>query len=128
MFPHLSAFTDYSIVFLRLMVGLVFAASGFADLKNPDERSKKIDSPKSLTLFIGAAEIAGGIAIIVGILTQLASIGLVLIMLGAMQKKIFVWKTGFWGADSLGWNYELILCSMLTVILCTDGGRFVALP
>jgi putative oxidoreductase len=46
-------------------------------------------------------------------------------MLGAVQKKIFVWKTGFWGKDGLGWNYELILISMLLVILCTNGGRFV---
>ena len=57
------AFSLLYLFFLRLMVGLVFAASGYADLKNPDERSKKIDSPKSLTLFIGVAEVAGGIAI-----------------------------------------------------------------
>jgi putative oxidoreductase len=48
-----------------------------------------------------------------------------LVMLGALQKKIFVWKTGFWGKDGLGWNYEFILISMLLVILCTGGGRFV---
>jgi len=41
---------------------------------------------------------------------------------GAIQKKIFVWKTGFWGKDGLGWNYELILTSMLLVILFSDGG------
>lgn len=109
------------------MVGLVFVASGYADLKDPTERSKSIELPKNFTVFLGAAEAAGGIAVIVGFLAQLASIGLVLIMLGALQKKIFVWKTGFWGANGLGWNYELILCSMLSVILCTDGGAFVVL-
>jgi putative oxidoreductase len=71
------------------------------------------------------AEMLGGIAVIVGFLPQLASIGLILIMLGALQKKMFVWKTGFWGKDGFGWNYELILVSMLIVILCTNGGPFV---
>jgi len=44
-------------------------------------------------------------------------------MLGAIQKKIFVWKTGFWGSDGLGWNYDLILTSMLFVILFSGGGQ-----
>jgi len=125
MFPHLAEFTDYALVFLRLMVGLVFADSGYTDLKKPDERSKNLGIPKNFTLFLGAAEALGGVAVIVGFLTQLAAIGLILVMLGALQKKIFVWKTGFWGKDGLGWNYELILISMLIVILCTGGGRFV---
>jgi putative oxidoreductase len=60
-------------------------------------------------------------------LIQLACIGLLLIMLGALQKKLFVWKTGFWGKDGLGWNYDLICSSMLIVILFTDGGRFTIL-
>jgi putative oxidoreductase len=48
-------------------------------------------------------------------------------MLGAVQKKLFVWKTGFWGKDGLGWSYELMLISMLLVILLTDGGKLVLL-
>jgi putative oxidoreductase len=65
--------------------------------------------------------------VIAGFLIQLACIGLLLIMLGALQKKLFVWKTGFWGKDGLGWNYDLICSSMLIVILFTDGGRFTIL-
>jgi putative oxidoreductase len=49
-------------------------------------------------------------------------------MLGAIQKKIFVWKTGFWGKDGLGWSYDLTFISMLLVIVATDGGRFVLVP
>jgi putative oxidoreductase len=61
------------------------------------------------------------------VLQQLAAIGLILIMLGAIQKKAFVWKTGFWGEQGRGWSYELTLISMLLVIIVTDGGRFVLL-
>jgi putative oxidoreductase len=118
-------FTDYALVFLRLMVGLVFIDSGYNDLKDPNARSASIGLPKGFVLFLAVAELLGGIAVILGFLTQLAAIGLIVIMLGALQKKIFVWKTGFWGKSGLGWNYELILTSMLLVVLCTNGGRFV---
>ena len=122
---HLSAFTDYSLVLLRIMVGVIFIGSGYNDLKSPDERSKGIGMPKGFVLFLAVAEVAGGAGVILGILQQLAALGLILIMLGALQKKIFVWKTGFWGTDGLGWYYELTLISMLLVTLLTNGGRFV---
>jgi putative oxidoreductase len=125
MFPRLEPFTPYALVFLRLMVGLVFVDSGYNDLKNPDARSTSLGLPKGVLVFLGVAELLGGIAVIVGFLPQLASVGLILIMLGALQKKMFVWKTGFWGKNGFGWNYELILVSMLIVILCTNGGPFV---
>jgi putative oxidoreductase len=122
---HLAPFTDYGLLFLRIMIGLIYVDSGYNDLRDPDARSKSIGLPKGFTIFLAVAELAGGAGVIFGVLPQLASIGLILIMLGAVQKKIFVWKTGFWGRDGLGWSYELMLISMLLVILFTDGGRFV---
>ena len=50
-----------------------------------------------------------------GVLTQLAAIGLILIMLGAIQKKIFVWHTVFWGEKASGWHYDLMLVLMNAV-------------
>lgn len=60
-----------------------------------------------------------------GVLTQLAALGLILLMLGAIQKKIFVWHTGFWGAKSDGWHYDLMMILMNLVIAFTDGGSYV---
>ncbi len=125
MFPRLEPFTAYALVFLRLMAGLVFVDSGYNDLKSPGTRSTSLGLPRGFIVFLGVAELLGGIAVIIGFLPQLAAVGLILIMLGALQKKMFVWKTGFWGKDGFGWNYELILVSMLLVILCTNGGPFV---
>jgi putative oxidoreductase len=125
---HLAGLTDYGLLFLRIMAGLVYAGSGYNDLKDPDARSKSIGLPKNVTLFIAMAELAGAAGLILGVLQQLAAIGLILIMLGAIQKKIVVWKTGFWGKDGFGWSYDLTLMSMLLVILFTDGGSLVLLP
>jgi len=120
--------TDYSLLLLRFMAGITYIKSGITDLQNPDERSKSIGTSKGFTLFLGVAEIAGGAGVVAGVLPQFAALGLILIMLGAMQKKIFVWKTGFWGKDGFGWSYDLTLVSMLLVIACTDGGRLVIIP
>ena len=69
------------------------------------------------------AEVLGGVGVIAGVLIQAACAGLIVIMGGAIQKKIFVWKTGFWGKDGLGWNYDLTITSMLLVTLFSGGGH-----
>lgn len=125
MFPQLARFTDLSILLLRLMVGLVFVTSGYGHLKNPSERAKSIGMSKPFTIFLGVGEVAGALGVASGVLTQPAASGLILIMLGAIQKKMFVWHTGFWGEKSSGWHYDLMLILMNLVILCTDGGGYV---
>jgi putative oxidoreductase len=119
--------TNAGLLFLRVMTGLVYADSGYKDLKDPDARAKDTGLSKPFTQFIAAAEVAGAAGIILGVYQQLAAIGLILIMLGAIQKKVFVWKTGFWGKDGFGWSYDTMLCSMLLVIVFTDGGDYVLL-
>ena len=125
MFPALSRFTDLGILLLRLMVGLVFVTSGYSHLKDPEGRSKSIGMSKGFTVFLGLAEEAGGLGVAAGVLPQIAALGLILIMLGAIQKKMFVWHTGFWGEKSSGWHYDLIFVLMNLLIVFTDGGRYV---
>jgi len=125
MFPQLARFTDLSLLLLRLMVGLIFITSGYSHLKDPATRAKSIGMSKGFTLFLGIAEVAGALGVAAGVLTQLAAIGLILIMLGAIQKKITVWHTGFWGDKASGWHYDLMLVLMNLVILCTNGGAYV---
>ena len=79
---------------------------------------------KGFTILLGAAEVAGGLGVIFGVLAQLAAFGLILIMVGAIQKKIFVWRTGFWGKSGTnGWSYDTILVVMNLVIVTTGGGN-----
>ena len=123
-FPQLARFTDLALLLLRLMVGLIFVTSGRKHLKDPDARSKDIGMSKPFTIFLGAAECAGGFGVITGVLTQLAAIGLILLMLGAVQKKMFVWHTGFWGKSGTnGWSYETMIVLMNLVIITTGGGN-----
>ncbi len=125
MFPQLAEFTDLSLLLLRLMVAAVFVTSGWSHAKDPKTRAKSIGMTPAFALFLGVAELAGGLGVGFGVLTQLAAVGLILVMLGAIQKKIFVWHTGFWGEKASGWHYDLMLVLMNLVIACTNGGKYV---
>jgi putative oxidoreductase len=126
MFPQLTGLKDVAILLLRLMVGSVFGASGWMHLKDPGGRSRSIGMSKGFTVFLGAVEVAGALGVVFGVLTQLAAAGLILLMLGAIQKKIFVWKTGFWGKHGTdGWHYDLMLVVMNLAIIATNGGKYV---
>jgi putative oxidoreductase len=127
LFPQLTQFADVGILLLRVMVGVVFITSGWNHLKDPEARSKSIGLSKNLTILVGAGEVLGGLAVMLGVLTQLAALGLILIMLGAIYKKIFVWHTGFWGEKTYGWHYDLTFIVMNLVIILTNGGRFTLL-
>jgi putative oxidoreductase len=109
MFPQLARFTDLGLLLVRLMVGLILVTSGYSHLKDPEARAKNIEMSKGFTIFLGIAEAARGLGVAFGVLTQLAAIGLILILFGAIQKKIFSWHTGFWGEKASGWHYDLML-------------------
>jgi len=124
-FPQLLPFQDVALLVLRLVVGIVFGASGYFDLKDPDARAKSIELSPALTRGLGVAEVLGSLGVATGILIQPAALGLILVGLGAIQKNIRVWKTGFWGDKSSGWHYDLMLLAMNGVILTTAGGALV---
>jgi putative oxidoreductase len=124
-FPGMARFLPIALLLLRITVAVVFITSGRTDLAKPAERAASIGMSKGLTIFIGAAEVAGGLGVLFGVLPQLAAAGLTLIMLGAIYKKIAVWHTGFWGVKSYGWHYDLMLLVMCLVILATNGGPYV---
>ncbi len=124
MFPQLAHFTDVALLLLRVVVGVVFITSGWNHLKDPEARSKDIGMSKGFTILLGTAEVALSLGVIFGVLTQLAASGLILLMLGAIQKKIFVWRTGFWGESGTnGWSYDTMLVVMSLVIVTTGGGN-----
>jgi len=117
--------SDLALLLMRLMVGVVFISSGWKHVKNPVERGKSIEMSPGFTRFLALAELAGGLGVALGVLTQLAALGLILIMFGAIYKKIVAWHTGFWGKHGDGWHYDLLFVVMCLVIATTGGGRYV---
>jgi len=124
-FPSLLSLQDFALVILRLVSALVFGASGYYHLRDPAGRAKGLGLGKQVIIGLGAAELLAGLGLVTGILIQPAALGLILLGLGAIQKKAFQWKTGIWGHGTDGWHYDLMLLSMNLVILATAGGGWV---
>jgi putative oxidoreductase len=124
-FPSLLRFLPLALLLLRCMAAAIFIASGWSDLKSSAERAKSIGQSRAFTIFLGVAEVAGGLGIVFGVLAQLAAFGLILIGLGAIYKKITVWHIEFWGDKTYGWHYDLMLIIKNLVIIFSNGGPYV---
>jgi putative oxidoreductase len=66
-------------------------------------------------------------AVALGVFTQVAALVLMLVMLGAIQKKIFVWHIGFWGREYVRVALRSDVPDRQLVILRTGSGRLVLL-
>jgi putative oxidoreductase len=126
-FPQLLQFSDLALLCLRLVIAVVFFESGRRHASDPVGRAASIGPSPGVTRVLGWGELAAALGVALGILTQVAALGLMLISLGAIQKKLFVWHTGFWGEQTYGWHYDLLFLVANLVILTTGGGRFVLL-
>ena len=124
-FPRLLEYSDIALLLLRCVVASVFITSGWSQIKDPVAKGKQNEVSPGVARFVGTAEVLGGLGVLTGVLAQLAALGLILIMSGAIKKKIVDWHTGYWGKDSLGWNYDLMFVVMNLVIVTTGGGRYV---
>jgi len=118
-------YLDWAILFLRIPVGIVFLSSGWSHFSRPDERSRSIEMSKSFTLLLGIIELLGAVGVILGIFIQVASLLLIIVMLGSIRKKIFSWKMGFYAEKGYGWHYDLILLCANLVFLFSGGGKLV---
>jgi putative oxidoreductase len=70
LFPELYELTDIALLLLRLLIGLLFAKSGWSHLSNPEERGESIGFSPAFTRVLGAAEFAAGVGVAVGLLPR----------------------------------------------------------
>jgi putative oxidoreductase len=123
LFPSLLEFSDLALFLLRVWIAILFGWSGWSHVREPRERGKSIGLPPPATAVLGVAELLGAALLVVGLWVPVAAAVLAAVMLGAIAKKAFVWKTGFWGKESSqGWYYEVLYFLCLILFLTTGGG------
>ncbi len=115
----------FALLLLRIIIAIVFFSSGKSHVQKPKERGESIGMSPTATTILGIAEIVGAIFIAFGIFTQIGALLILGAMLGAMYKKIFVWKTGFYEDKGYGWHYDLLLFLGTFVIFTTHGGSLI---
>lgn len=120
--PELAGLADLALFLLRLWIAVLFASSGWSHAREPEQRAESIGMSPAFTLTLGIVEIAGSVSLVLGIYPQVGAALLMGVMIGAIAKKAFVWKTGFWGDEGQGWYYDMLYLLCNLVILTTGGG------
>ncbi|SRX52670.1 DoxX family protein [Aequorivita sp. CIP111184] len=117
--------TGFALLLLRIIIAIVFFSSGKSHVQKPKERGESIGMSPTATTILGLAEIVGAVSIAFGVFTQIGALLIMGAMSGALYKKIFVWKTGFYEDKGYGWHYDLLLFLGAFVIFATHGGSLI---
>lgn len=111
---------------LRVVVGAAFIMHGLAKAGSPFSwMPGDAGVPAFLQFLAMFAELGGGVALIIGFLVPLASLGLIFTMLAATTLHAVVLKDPFVSADG-GGSYELALLYLVLSVMffCVGPGRY----
>lgn len=123
----LTQYQDVGLFIMRLMVGGLFLYSGQLKIRDLKKFAEHNQLPIPVAGIVAFFELVAGLALILGILTQMAALIIIGIMLGALYHHIFKWKSPYW-AQEKGWEYDLMWVVMCLVILLTGGGEIGIYP
>ena len=115
---------DVSLLILRVVVGIIFAAHGAQKLFGAFEGpglAKIVAMMGPIGYLVTIGEFFGGLGLIVGFLTRFSAASLIVIMLGAIG--MVHGKNGFF-LDKDGFEYNLALIGLLAPILIAGPGRY----
>jgi len=118
---------DLGMLLLRLAVGVIFIAHGwdkFADMGQTIAFFGQLGMPPVAAYLVAAVELLGGIALVIGLYTDLAALLLSIVMVVALvYVKMITLKVGLKG----GYELDLVLLASLLALVFTGPGKHVAL-
>jgi len=122
-FAQLHTLTDWGLLVLRVGIGVTFLAHGIQKraMWKMQPSAQMPAGLLSILRLLSIAEPLGGVAAITGLLTQLASAGFVIVMLGAINLKARQLHKGFTGDG--GWELDYVLLSAAVALLILGAGR-----
>ncbi len=112
---------DWAFLALRLIIGAIFIYHGYQKWGMWAADTQATGSMLIIMRILSIAEPLGGLALILGLWTRLASLGLIIVMLGAIYMKINVFGSGFGGQG--GWEFDLANLGALLVLATYGAGR-----
>ena len=118
--------SNSALLVLRLILGSVFIVHGLPKLKGSKKMAEMMGKPNMASAFmlLGICELLGGLASIGGFLTQIAAIGLGIIMIGAIVMKIKKWHVAFTAHDKTGWEFDATLLAIALALFFMGAGSF----
>jgi putative oxidoreductase len=122
-FAQLHTLSDWGLLVLRVGVGVTFLVHGIQKraMWKMQPSAQMPAGLLSILRLLSIAEPLGGVAVITGLLTQLAAAGFVIVMLGAINLKSRQLHKGFTGDG--GWEFDYVLLSAAVALLILGAGR-----
>src|SRR3989338_4409847 len=121
-------FPEWAPLALRVILGVLFIVHGYPKLfRNFSETSGFLAGlgfkPGAFwTVILGVTEFFGGIFLLLGLVSRVASGLLIISMTVATLIKIFKWKVPFTKGGEAGWEFDaLILAGLVTLFLLGSG-------
>ena len=123
-FSKLTRFSDWGLLVLRLGIAIIFFAHGMMKTSvwsmQPSEQLPA--SMLTILKMLSIAEPLGAVAMILGFWSQLAAIGMSVLMLGVINMKITMMHASFIGEQTTGWELDfIVLCSALCILFTGPG-------
>jgi putative oxidoreductase len=125
-FASLHQLNDVALLILRIALGIIFLVHGLPKRglwsAKPSERLPA-GMLRNLRI-LSIAEPAGALGLLFGFLTQLAALGLVIVMLGAIQFLRTKAHRKFTEGNSPGWEFEFLLLVIALALAIMGGGKY----
>jgi uncharacterized membrane protein YphA (DoxX/SURF4 family) len=113
-FLTLHSFSDWGLLAIRLALCAIFWVHGRG----------KAGSKMPIMRVLSVCEPLGAAAVLFGMLTQLAALGFVAVMCGAIYSKIYKWNVPFKADDKTGWEFDLMILAASLMLVLAGAGAF----
>lgn len=122
----LHKYADWGLLALRLTLGAIFLYHGVMKwgMWNLSASPQMSEGMVNLFRFLSIVEPLGGAALLFGFLTRWASLGLGIIMLGAIWYKMKLWGIPFTSGQATGWEFDLVNLAVCVHLLFAGAGKF----
>lgn len=114
---------------LRAVLGIEFVVHGFPKLKNLKGTAEFLASTGFKpgifwALVLGSTEFVGGLALLAGFASRIATGLLIISMIVATLLKIFKWKIPFAKGNDAGWEWDFIILGGLLALFLLGSGTY----
>ncbi len=114
---------DIASLVLRFVLGITFMYHGWPKIKDPHTYGEMLfQGSPTAALFLAIAEFFGGLALILGFLTEVMSLISFAIMMGAIYYKVHKWKRAFHTKGQTGWAFDFALAGIAVALMLIGGG------
>jgi putative oxidoreductase len=113
------------LLLLRLVMGVAFVLHGWPKIQNPWAwMGAEATMPGMLQALAAVAEFGGGMALVVGLLTRLASLGIAAVMVVAVGMVHVPKGDPFVGQGGPSWELAAVYLASAILFLIMGPGRF----